>query len=310
MRWISTLLLFALAIAPTPHAARAAELESIRVMTFNLWHGGESGKQPLSQSAKVIEAAKADIVGLQETAGKDRVKRPDKSPELAKLLGWHQFFQGRGNAVISRYPIMASTPSKAGVQLQLPQGKRVWVFNVHLAPRPYQPHQLKKIVRKDTPFLSTADEAIAGARQTRGPEIDRVLAEIKAVAGDRTPIFVVGDFNEPSPLDWTPAVAEAKRIPLAVEWPTAGRLTEAGLVDAFRHFHPDPLKHPGYTWTSIKAEDDPQDHPDRIDYLYVGGKGATIDSVEIVGEKPERADIVVQPYPSDHRAVVATIKLN
>jgi hypothetical protein len=30
---------------------------------------------------------------------------------------------------------------------------------------------------------------------------------------------------------------------------------------------------------------------------------------EIVGESPEFADIVVQPYPSDHRAVVATVEL-
>ncbi len=51
--------------APTGEAA-----ESTRVMTFNLWEGGDAGKQPLSQTLEVIRAAKADVVGLQETLGR------------------------------------------------------------------------------------------------------------------------------------------------------------------------------------------------------------------------------------------------
>ena len=43
--------------------------ESIRVMSFNLWHGGDAGGQPLKQTIAVITRARADIVGLQETAG-------------------------------------------------------------------------------------------------------------------------------------------------------------------------------------------------------------------------------------------------
>lgn len=55
--------------------AHAAEL---RVMSFNLWHGGDAGKQPLTQTAEVIRTAKADIVGLQETGGheKERGREP------------------------------------------------------------------------------------------------------------------------------------------------------------------------------------------------------------------------------------------
>lgn len=30
---------------------------------------------------------------------------------------------------------------------------------------------------------------------------------------------------------------------------------------------------------------------------------------DVVGEAPQFADIVVQPYPSDHRAVVATVEV-
>jgi hypothetical protein len=39
------------------------------------------------------------------------------------------------------------------------------------------------------------------------------------------------------------------------------------------------------------------------------GPGVVTTSVAIVGERPDRAHIVVQPYPSDHRAVVAAVEL-
>lgn len=43
--------------------------EAVRVMSFNLFHGGDGGKQPLDQTVAVIKESQADIVGLQETAG-------------------------------------------------------------------------------------------------------------------------------------------------------------------------------------------------------------------------------------------------
>jgi hypothetical protein len=39
------------------------------------------------------------------------------------------------------------------------------------------------------------------------------------------------------------------------------------------------------------------------------GKGLEVKEVKILGENEENADLVVSPYPSDHRAVVATLTL-
>ena len=47
----------------------------------------------------------------------------------------------------------------------------------------------------------------------------------------------------------------------------------------------------------------------RIDYVYFKGEGIQVIEAKIIGEKKEKADIVVSPYPSDHRAVVATFSL-
>ena len=59
---------------------------------------------------------------------------------------------------------------------------------------------------------------------------------------------------------------------------------------------------------SIQA-DDPKTHHDRIDFVYFKGNGLKVTDAKIIGENEENADIVVAPYPSDHRAVVATFTL-
>jgi exodeoxyribonuclease-3 len=292
-------------------AGQVGAAKPLRVMTLNIWVGGESGGQPLSQSAKVIEAAEADIVGLQESHGEKRDgKSNDAARAIADLLGWHYFNQGDDDCgIISRHRIVDHTPKKWGAAVELPSGKRVWVFNAHFMYTPYQPYQLLKIPYNDAPFITTETEAIDEARKARGEQVTEMLKEINAVRHEGTPIFVTGDFNEPSSLDWTEAAAFAGKCPIAVRWPTTATILDAGFVDAYRQTHSDPVTAPGCTWTPTTAADDPNDHHDRIDFVLVGGAGAKIDAASIVGESPQNADIVVTPYPSDHRAVVATFDI-
>ena len=243
---------------------------ALSVMSFNLWHGGEAGGQPLEQTQAVIEAAQADIVGLQETAGHEQAgQRPDRAQTLAQLLKWHYVDQGDQTGVLSRYPIVAVTPQKTGVRIQLPTGESVWVFNVHLAHAPYQPYQLLKIPYADAPFIDGPDQAVAAAVSSRGTQINQLLAEIRTAVGPDQRCFVTGDFNEPSHLDWTAPVVAAGRCPCVVAWPNTAAVIAAGFQDAFRQQHPDPLAKPGYTWTSITREDDPADHHDRIDFVFL-----------------------------------------
>ena len=53
----------------------------------------------------------------------------------------------------------------------------------------------------------------------------------------------------------------------------------------------------------------PDHHHMRIDYVYFRGEGVLVTDAKVTGESKENADIVVSPYPSDHRAVVATFSL-
>ena len=62
-----------------------ADLKSVKVMSYNIYRGGTMRRQPLSQTAKAIQVAKADVVGVQET----KSPRGENMKELAELLGWN-----------------------------------------------------------------------------------------------------------------------------------------------------------------------------------------------------------------------------
>lgn len=290
----------------------AAEPVTLRVMTFNLWHGGDAGKQPLEKTVEVIRRSQADLVGLQETAGfaaEQNEPRPDRAREIAEALGWHYFDQGGRTGVISRYPVSEATPNKWGVRIQLSTAQQVYLFNCHLAHAPYQPYQLLGIPYHNGRFIKTEEEAISEARAARGAQVERMLGDLQIAQRSGLPIFLTGDFNEPSHLDWTAAAVAAGHCPIHVVWPSSVAVAKAGLADAYRAIHPDPVTRRGLTWTPITAITDPADRHDRIDHVYYSPELAKALGAQVVGEAPDYADIVLENYPSDHRAVVVEFQL-
>ncbi len=286
-------------------ALKAEDPSSLRVMTLNLYHGGTRLGQPLSQTVKAIQAAKADIVGLQETENQDG----DSSVELARLLKWHHFAQGGRTSVISRYPIVGHTPKKWGVHVKLPAGIVVHAYNVHFHYIPYQPYQLARIPYGDFPFIKTEKEAVHWANEARGDQVLRMLSELKMSLKAGKVCFLTGDFNEPSHQDWTEAVAERGRIPIKVAYPTTLRITGAGMKDGFRAVRKDPIKEPGWTWTPTTKSTDPADRHDRIDFVFSSLPDSTVKQAAVVGESKVNAHVVVAPWPTDHRGVVVEYRI-
>jgi hypothetical protein len=259
----------------------------------------------------------------------------------------------------------------------------MYLFNCHLFYFPYQPFQLLKIPYEGQPDLETAEEAIQSCIDTRGAEMDVILDEIRKVAEQEqdVPIFLTGDFNEPSHLDWTPLSALAGLQPMSVKWPITERAYKHGLVDLWRAYRPHQrlssgsgslptsptsspprsndfnhasnggigigsgslctqyqdgsqsqeksaaieklkaaaqvIERPGFTWSVLKPETDEEDHYDRIDYIFglnresspIALKEMAIKMGEEFCRSGERNDRVLKPWPSDHRAVVATVLL-
>jgi exodeoxyribonuclease III len=289
----------------------SSEPQTLRVMSFNIWVGGEAGGQPLEQTAAVIRAARADIVGIQESFGRSQ-PRTDNAEKIAQLLGWnHVNLQGGSTSIITRFPIVEKTPQGWGAGIRINDNETVTMFNAHLAPSPYQPYQLADIPYGTGRFIKTEAETIDEAKKARGRQVTALLADIQAVVEQGRPMFLTGDMNEPSHQDWTQAAADLGQCQIKVEYPTTKAITDQNFVDAFRVIHSDETKRRGHTWTPTKAADDPSERHDRIDYVFFHGSRLKVTGVEIVGEATEGgADIVVTPYPSDHRAVVAEFELS
>jgi len=310
-------LLAALLLAAGASAAQATDLT---IMSFNIWGGGANEKKPVDETVAAIKAVNPDIIGIQETRLESDPCTADVCPpvgesvaaKMAAALGYHYYDQTKqndalwSNAILSRYPIGKATPNDTGVEIDV-DGRKVHAFNIHLDDSPYQPYQLLGIEYGDSPFLKTADEAVKAAEATRGPGLKLLFDDMDA-AGPSDADFVFGDFNEPSHRDWTESAVKAGNQPMVVPFPTVMAIEDKGFVDTFRAVFPDAGAKPGMTWTPTTAPDAKDDHHDRIDFALARAKDLEVLSAGIVGEKAPEADIVVTPWPSDHRATMAKVK--
>ena len=298
----------------------------LRVMSYNIWGGGLNQNKSVDDNVAVIRAANADIVGMQETRIEEDMPGVGESvtAAIADALGFYYYEQTVqnfdisshaiwDNAIISRYPIVSSTKNNIGVGIDASEVgiPRVYAFNVHLPDFPYQPYQLLNITYGDAPFITTEEEAIEYANQARGSAMDKFYSDLQEVDADEHDVVLIfGYFNEPSYLDWTEDAAKAGTHPLKDEFPTSKKLAEAGFVDALRQVYPDVVAKPAFSWPWAEVDDPTlgsEYHNDRIDFVYVrGGTGVlNVLDASIVGGNAPGVDLIYDPYPSDHKAVVA-----
>lgn len=302
MRWVFGTLLAGMLLLRVD-AAEGAPVDTLRVMTFNVWvaEGSQSGRSKL---AEIMAAANADVIGVQEMDA-------NAGRAVASTLGFNYYQQsGSDIQVISRYPIVGNSAGKQGVRIQLSPGQEVWLFNAHLAAYPYQPYDLR-----DGTLAKNEAAVIAAANAIRGGQVTSYLSDMAPALASGLPVFFTGDFNEPSHLDWTAAAAAATPRPydLKVEYPTSKRIVDAGLTDSLRAVRPDPVGDPAYTWTpgapppAVAADE----VHDRIDIVYHKGRGVTPLSAMTVGypDGNPNTDLSVPGYNADHRSVVVAYHL-
>jgi endonuclease/exonuclease/phosphatase family metal-dependent hydrolase len=276
---------------------KAQTVGSLRVMTFNVLTGGAT-YGPLSRTVGVIQTAQADVIGIQEVGG--------SAASIASSLGFYFHGFNSDTAIISRYPIAEIFGQ--GVRLQISPTQDAYVFDTHLAPYPYQPYDIRD------GLITTEAQAIAAANAARGGGISGLLNQMAPALGSGSPVFLTGDFNEPSHLDWTQAAANAGlHFGKKVDWPTSEAVAHAGLLDSFRQLRPDVINDRGNTWTpgSPAPSQAANEVQDRIDFVYYSGPNVTPVSSKTLGYDANdgSTDIGIQPYPSDHRAVVTQFNL-
>ena len=281
---------------------KVTKLQDIRVMSFNIWVGG--GKSVVA-TANVILESKADIIGIQESTRDNN----NTAVRIADSLGWFSYAKGRSTSIISKYAIVDTSSLGYGVKIKIDEKRFVWMFNTHLMYCPYEPYQLNGIEYCGAPLLSTVEEAIASAWNTRGEEVTKIIHDIQKAQKEGYPVFLTGDFNEPSCLDWTDKAVAAGLCKAKVQWPaTFAFIKDAGMSDSYRAIYPDEVEKPGHTWTSLPVPDGAKEVMDRIDFVMFWGGVDLVNSL-IIGEKGDVSDVFFEDYPSDHRAIVSTFKL-
>ena len=143
------------------------------------------------------------------------------------------------------------------------------------------------------------------------PEAQLLADGLKPVIATGMPVFLTGDFNSPSHLDWTEAaVGKLAQVKFAVDWPVSRLLADIGLSDSYRVVNPDAVAIPGLTWTAGSPAPVVKDGEtlDRIDWVLFAN--ATPTASTVVGEAggPD-VGVGVSPWPSDHRAVLSTFEV-
>jgi endonuclease/exonuclease/phosphatase family metal-dependent hydrolase len=297
-------LVLGLLLAPTA-VGEGALVNSLKVLSFNVWHADEGNAASVNKLREIIQTSGADVIGVQEMQN-------STGASIAAALGFHYHQQSSGDIqVLSRYPITAPASDNLGVQIELSPGQNAWLFNAHLAPYPYQPYDLR-----DGVLPMNEASVIAAANSARGGATTGYLNAMAGAFATGSPVFFVGDFNEPSHLDWTAEAAAASQRPydLKVEYPTSKRIVDIGMTDSFRTVHPDEVAKTGYTWTPGYPPPtlDSNEVHDRIDVIYHRGLGVTAVDAATIGpvDGDPNTDISIAGYNADHRAVVATYTLS
>ncbi|WP_308635868.1 endonuclease/exonuclease/phosphatase family protein [Paenibacillus silvisoli] len=260
----------------------SSDVVRLKVMSFNIWLGGN--QVSLDKTAEAIQAAGADLIGIQEGGA--------NVPVLAEKLG---FYYDSGQAIISRFPIVKSGHPDF-VYIEVKPGKVVAFSNVHLLAYPYGPYDIRDGI--------SLKEVLNNEETIHMQEMKSRFEQLPDLARKGIAVFLTGDFNVPSHLDWTRQTMSA-HFDTTVKWPVSKKLQQLHFRDSYRETHPNPVLDPGYTWTpGAKGELEPNEVHDRIDFVYAAGPSVTLNS-KIVGEDGPYSDIKVTPWPSDHRSVVS-----
>jgi len=280
-------------------AAGDPPLTALRVVTFNLLHGGPSSgwrgdaehlEERLAMVTRELQAIDPDVVGLQEASISRR--RGNVAARLAGALGlnwahasatrrvsglawidrlivWAMDFE-EGPAILSRFPIVDTEV------IDLPRCRHFYDPRVLLRATVQTPRG-----PLDVFSTHTSHDACQARR----------IAEIAGARRGGLPALVMGDFNAAETAEWMTAL---------------GR--EHGFVDAFRAAQPDATgatvwQRPGAPAPTVTR---------RVDFIFVVPNGAPAPRVResrVVLATPARRADGSTLWPSDHYGVLAELDL-
>ncbi|KAK6539392.1 hypothetical protein TWF694_009617 [Orbilia ellipsospora] len=285
-------------------------LSQLRVLTFNMWNGGANVRDSHNKQVRFIANINADVVGLQEA---DSSAKP-----LADALGWTYWQRISDIAIISKYPIVQDygvANAGGGVRIALDgESQQINFWDLHLGYDPYGPYDFCDSKMSIDAVLKR--EAQSGRTQQITDILKAMSGQLTDSATSKIPVFLVGDTNAPSHLDWVESLRAKNCGYSGVPWPTSVKPAQAGLIDSFRVAHPDPAAVQGTTWSPLCPNDEcrpgTKEPQDRIDFIYHKGNVKVLDSQVVVVGKPKPKGDPQQPnneWTTDHATVLTVYQI-
>lgn len=341
-------LLLALGCTPLPPQDTSPKPPpgTFKALSLNTWHEGTQVPNGYESLVAEILASQADVIALSEIRNRDGVDFLRRCVAALNQAGQGTYYgiscEG-DTAVLSRWPIQSITriPGGDGVRAMVQMGAQsLAVYSVHLdythyacsLPRGYcdgsaaYPGWNLRDDGTGQPSPIT-DIAIIGrnnrasARQTA---IRACLDDAGKLPAD-IPIVLMGDFNEPSHLDWIDGNKHRyDRHGVVYPWDTTRLLADHGFQDAYRVLQPSPLTHPGFTWPAVAGAGQQcswlklADERDRIDYVFFRGalapkeavvwgpEASSVRGATELEQTQDRFAMGTRHWPSDHKGVRVT----
>jgi len=314
--------------------------KEIKFLQLNIWQEGVMVKNGYEALADELARADADFVMLSEVRNYKGTRFCDRIVASLKERGKTYYsFYSYDSGLLSKYPIVDSAvifPENGdhGSIYKLTadwEGKRVCVYTAHLDYRNCAYYRVRgydgstwEKMEPDTVVASLLADNVASQRDDA---IRQFIADAEKETAQGHLVFIGGDFNEPSHLDWTEATKDsADHRGVVIPWTVSTMLTQAGYKDTYREMYPDPVKNPGYTYPADSKETEVSrltwtpdaDERERIDFIYYypqkglkllqanvfGPRGSIRNSMRV---QENTQDVFIEPlgvWPTDHKGVL------
>lgn len=320
--------------------------KQLTFLQLNIWQEGVMVENGYEALADELARADADFVMLSEVRNYKGTRFCDRIVTSLKERGKTYYsFYSYDSGLLSKYPIVDSTTifpenEDHGSIYKLTadwKGIPVCVYTAHLDYQNCSYYMVRGYSsttweRLPEPVTDTAILLSDNRFSQRDDAIRLFLEDARKEVKRGHPVFLGGDFNEPSHRDWTEATRDsADHQGVVIPWTVTTLLEQAGYKDAYRTFYPDPVQYPGYTYPAdCKGADlskltwAPQsDERERIDFIfYYPQKGIFLEDVRIYGPRgsirsnarveEHTGDVFTTPlgiWPTDHKGVLATFRI-
>lgn len=321
--------------------------DQIKILQFNIWQEGTSVENGYSDVIDEIVRSDADFITLSEVRNYKDVELIPRMIADLKEKGkvYYGIHSGADVGILSKYkieeqvevyPLKNDHGSVLKSVVQVGRN-RVAVYSAHIdwlncacyLPRGYNSCNWQKLPEP----ITDVDSVLYDSRQSKRMEaIAYILADAVKEQRKESLIFIGGDFNEPSHLDWNEQTKDLwDHRGTVIPWDCSTLLYVNGFLDAYRVQYPDVVQNPGFTFPAGNENVDIKklawapdaDERDRIDFIYyLPDNRLKLKEISLVGpsksivrgERVEETanDRFILPqgiWPTDHKAVLATFEI-